>query len=49
VIFIILYCINREYASRLTDTSTGLKLLALAFVMQMMGLWLIRKLTTVRV
>lgn len=49
VIFVILYFINREYASRLTDTSTGLKLLALAFVMQVMGLFLIRKLTQVRI
>ncbi len=49
VIFVILYFVNREYASRLTDTSTGLKLLGSAFVMQVMGLFLIRKLTVVRV
>ena len=49
VIFVILYFINREYASRLTDTSTGLKLLGGAFTMQVMGLVLIRRLTTVRV
>ena len=49
VIFVILYFINREYASKLTDTSTGLKLLLLAFVMQVMGLFLIRKLTQVRI
>ena len=30
VIFVILYVINREYASRLTDTPQGLKLLGLA-------------------
>jgi tight adherence protein B len=49
VIFVILYFINREYASRLTDTSTGLKLLGTAFIMQVMGLVLIRKLTVVRI
>lgn len=49
VIFVILYFINREYASRLTDTSTGLKLLGTAFVMQVMGLVMIRKLTVVRI
>lgn len=48
VIFVILYVVNREYASRLTNTSTGLKLLCLAFGMQMTGLWLIKKLTTVK-
>lgn len=48
VIFVILYVINREYAQRLTNTSTGRGLLCLAFAMQMMGLWLIRKLTTVK-
>lgn len=49
VIFVILYFINREYASRLTDTSTGLKLLGTAFFMQVMGLVMIRKLTVVRI
>ncbi len=49
VIFVILYFINREYASRLTDTSIGLKLLGSAFVMQVMGLVMIRKLTVVRI
>jgi tight adherence protein B len=48
VIFVILYVINREYAQRLTNTSTGRGLLCLAFGMQMMGLWLIRQLTTVK-
>lgn len=47
VIFVILYVVNREYAQRLTNTWTGQQLLCLAFAMQMMGLWLIRKLTTV--
>lgn len=49
VIFVILYFINRSYASRLTDTSQGLKLLGLAFVMQVLGLVLIRRLTQVKV
>jgi tight adherence protein B len=49
VIFVILYFINREYASRLTDTSTGLKLLGTAFAMQVMGLIMIRKLTVVKI
>lgn len=48
IIFVILYVVNREYAKRLTDTSTGLCLLGLAFGMQMTGLWLIRKLTIVK-
>ena len=49
VIFVILYFVNKEYASRLTDTSLGLKLLGTAFIMQVMGLFLIRKLTVVRI
>ena len=49
VIFVILYFINRDYASRLTDTTLGLKLLGTAFVMQVLGLLLIRRLTTVKI
>jgi tight adherence protein B len=49
VIFVILYFINRAYASRLTDTSQGLKLLCLAFIMQVLGLVLIRRLTQVKI
>jgi tight adherence protein B len=49
IIFVILYVINREYTSKLTDTTTGLKVLGAAFAMQIMGLYMIRKITTVKI
>jgi tight adherence protein B len=49
VIFVILYMVNREYTSKLTDTALGLQVLGAAFAMQVMGLFLIRKITQVRV
>jgi len=49
VIFVVLYVINREYTSKLTDTTLGLQLLGGAFCMQVLGLTMIRKLTTVKV
>ena len=49
VMFMILACMNPKYAKVLTGTDTGHKLLATAFILQMLGLWAIRKITTIRV
>jgi tight adherence protein B len=49
VMFVLLAFINPKYAHALTGTDTGHKLLALAFGLQMLGLWSIRKITTVKV
>ncbi len=49
VMFVIVSFLNPGYADKLTNTTTGQKMLALAFGLQMLGLWAIRKLTTVKV
>ena len=49
VMFVLVSVMNPAYAHNLTGTPTGQKMLGTAFTLQMMGLWLIRKLTTVRV
>ena len=49
VMFVLVSFMNPEYAHNLTGTSVGQKMLGVAFGLQMMGLWAIRKLTTVRV
>jgi tight adherence protein B len=49
VMFVLVSVMNPAYSKTLTGTSTGQKLLALAFFLQVLGLWMIRKLTTVRV
>ncbi len=49
VMFVLVSVMNPAYSRTLTHTSVGQKLLVLAFVLQVMGLWMIRKLTTVRV
>lgn len=49
VMFCICYFLNPDYCGVLLHTSGGLKLLALAFGLQMSGLWMINKITTVRV
>ncbi len=49
VMFFLVAFVNPQYAQSLTGTSTGHKLLGTAFVLQVMGLWAIRKITTVRV
>ncbi len=49
VMFVISYVLNPQYAGVLLHTSTGLWLLGTAFGLQMLGLWAIRKITTVRV
>lgn len=49
VMFVLVSVMNPAYAQTLTGTSTGQKLLGLAFFLQVLGLWMIRKLTTVRV
>jgi tight adherence protein B len=47
--FVLLSLMNPRYAHTLTATATGHKLLALSFGLQMLGLWTIRKITTIKV
>jgi Flp pilus assembly protein TadB len=47
--FLIAWSMNPNYAGVLLHTTKGMGLLCSAFVLQMMGLWAIRKLTTVKV
>lgn len=49
VMFFLLAFVNPKYARTLTSTETGHKLLATAFGLQMLGLWAIRKITTIKV
>ena len=49
VMFVLVSFMNPAYAHNLTGTSVGQKMLGTAFGLQMLGLWAIRKLTTVKV
>ena len=49
VMFCIAYTLNPQYAGVLIHTSTGLMLLGIAFGLQLMGLYFIKKITTVTV
>lgn len=49
VMFVISYSLNPTYAGVLIKTSTGLMLLGIAFSLQMLGLYAIKKITTVNV
>lgn len=49
VMFVLAWYMSPEHAGKLMHTSSGLKMLATAFGMQMLGLWSIRKITTVKV
>lgn len=49
VLFSICYFLNPDYGNTLLHTNKGLKMLGLAFGLQMSGLWLMKKITTVRV
>jgi tight adherence protein B len=49
VMFLLMGFMNPVYAHDLTGTSIGQKMLGIAFVLQIAGLWMIRKLTTVKV
>ncbi|HRK29429.1 MAG TPA: type II secretion system F family protein [Tepidisphaeraceae bacterium] len=49
VLFIILYSMNPEYASVLLTSTDGMILLAVSFGLQILGLFTIRKITTVEV
>ena len=49
VMFVIISFMNPTYAQNLTGTSVGQKMLVIAFALQMLGLYAIRKLTTVKV
>ena len=49
VMFVLVSFMNPAYAHNLTGTSIGQKMLGVAFGLQMLGLYAIRKLTTVKV
>ena len=49
VMFMLVSFMNPAYAHNLTGTSIGQKMLGVAFGLQMLGLWAIKKLTTVKV
>jgi Flp pilus assembly protein TadB len=49
VLFCICYYIQPDYGNVLLHTNKGLKMLGMAFTLQMSGLYLIKKITTVRV
>jgi len=49
IMFVIVNMLNPDYGNVLLHTSTGLKLLATAFGLQMSGLFAIRKLTTIQI
>jgi tight adherence protein B len=47
VMFVIAYTLNPDYAGVLIRTGTGLVLLAIALGLQLLGLYFIKKITTV--
>lgn len=49
LMFVLSYCLNKEYAGRLLEDATGMCLLGGALFLQLIGLFVIRKLTTVQV
>lgn len=49
VMFVVSYCLNKEYAGRLLNQSLGIIMLSIAFALQLLGLFVIRKITTVKV
>jgi tight adherence protein B len=49
VMFVFLSFVNPKYAHTLTGTATGHKLLGIAFTLQVIGTYLIRKITTIKV
>jgi tight adherence protein B len=49
LMFVISYTLNPTYAGVLIQSSTGIGMLITAFAMTLLGLFLIRKLTTVKV
>lgn len=49
VMFLLAWSMNPGYAGILLHTTTGMELLGTAFGLQMLGLWAIRKITTVKV
>jgi tight adherence protein B len=49
VMFVLLSFMNPKYAHSLTATTTGHKLLGLAFALQMLGMYAIRRITTIKV
>lgn len=49
VMFVVSYCINKEYAGRLLEETVGMVMLGGAFTLQLIGLLVIRRITTVEV
>ncbi|MGN6505244.1 MAG: type II secretion system F family protein, partial [Tepidisphaeraceae bacterium] len=49
LMFVVTYCIKKDYAGLLLETSTGMVMLGTALGLQLLGLFVIRKITTVQV
>jgi tight adherence protein B len=49
VMFVVSYCLNKEYAGRLLEETIGMVMLGIAFGLQLLGLYVIRRITTVQV
>ena len=49
VMFVLSYCLNKEYAGRLLEQTIGIIMLSVAFGLQLLGLFVIRKITTIKV
>ncbi|HEV7300933.1 MAG TPA: type II secretion system F family protein [Tepidisphaeraceae bacterium] len=49
IMFMLTYIMSPEHASKLLHTDQGLKMLGLAFGLQVVGLWAIKRITTVKV
>jgi tight adherence protein B len=49
IMFVVSYCLNKEYAGRLLEETIGMVLLGTAFGLQLLGLYVIRRITTVQV
>ncbi len=49
VMFVVMHLIKPDYAGKLTNDPLGQKMLFFAFILQVMGLWCIKKITQVRV
>jgi tight adherence protein B len=49
LMFVLSYCLNKEYAGRMLEEPIGIAMLGGAFSLQLLGLFVIRKITTLRV
>lgn len=49
IMFVVSYCLNKDYAGKLLEETIGMVMLGMAFGLQLLGLFVIRKITTVQV